>query len=109
MALIQSCLDPGRWQTDLACFWPTNVFWLAYHVFKICIIGQCLKLENSALASVAQWIERGLQTEGSQVRFPVRAQAWAVGQVPSRGRVRGKHIDVFLPLFLLPFPVSKNK
>ena len=34
---------------------------------------------------VAQWIEHGLQALGSLVQFPVRAHAWVVGQVPSRG------------------------
>ena len=38
-----------------------------------------------ALAGIAQWIERGLWTKGSLVRFPVRVHAWVVGQVPSRG------------------------
>ena len=30
---------------------------------------------HTALAGVAQWVERGLQTSGSLVRFPVRAYA----------------------------------
>ena len=38
-----------------------------------------------ALAGVAQWIELGLRTKGSPVRFPVRAHAWVAGQVPSGG------------------------
>ena len=29
------------------------------------------------------------QTERSLVRFPVRAHAWIVGQIPSWGRVKG--------------------
>ena len=36
-----------------------------------------------------------LQTKGSLVQFLVRAHAWVVGQVPSRGCVRGKHTLVF--------------
>ena len=32
-----------------------------------------------------------LQTDGSLVRFPVRAHVWVVGQVPSRGCMRGNH------------------
>ena len=49
-------------------------------------------------------LSAGLRTKGSPVGFPVRAHAWVAGQVPSRGRVRGNHTDVSLPLFLLPFP-----
>ena len=54
---------------------------------------------EGALAGVAQWIERGLQTKWLPVQFPVRAHAWVVGQIPSRGCVRGQpHIDISLPL-----------
>ena len=47
-----------------------------------------------------------LWTKGSPVRFPVRAHAWVVGQVPSWERMhkRQPHIDVSIPLFVLPFP-----
>ena len=38
---------------------------------------------NKDLAGVGQWIERGLQTDGLLVRFPVGAYAWVAGQVPS--------------------------
>ena len=38
-----------------------------------------------ALAGVAQWIELGLGTKGSLVRFTVRARAWVAGQVPRMG------------------------
>ena len=62
---------------------------------------------NLALAGVAQWIEHGLRTKVSQVRFSVSAHAWVAGQVPSRGRIRGNHTLMFPPV--LPFPVSKNK
>ena len=46
---------------------------------------------------VASWLEwlsglsSGLWTKGSLVQFPVRAHAWVVGQVLSRGLVRGNH------------------
>ena len=63
-----------------------------------------------ALAGVAQWIESGLRTKGSPVRFPVRAHAWVAGQVPSGGHVRSNHTLMFLSLsFSLPSPLSKNK
>ena len=53
----------------------------------------------------------GLQTKRSLVRFPVRAHAWVVNQVPSRGHdARGNHTLMFLSLsFSLPSPLSKNK
>ena len=45
-----------------------------------------------------------------QVRFPVRAHAWVVGQVPTCGHVRGNHTLTFLsPSSCLPSPISKNK
>ena len=50
-----------------------------------------------------------LRTKGSPVLFPVRAQAWVAGQVPSRGRARSNHTWMFLPSFSLPSPLSKNK
>ena len=49
-------------------------------------------------------LSASLQTKGSPVQFPGKAQAWVAGQVPSRGRVRGKHALMFLSLFLPPFP-----
>ena len=49
-------------------------------------------------------LSAGLQTKGSLVQFPVRAQAWVVGEVPSRGCMRGNHTLMFLSLFLLPVP-----
>ena len=44
-----------------------------------------------------------LQTEKSQVLFPVRAHAWIVGLVPGQGVFRRQVIDVSLPLFFPPF------
>ena len=64
-----------------------------------------LKYGYLALAGVAHGLSTGLQTKGLPVRFPVRAHAWVVGQVPSRGRLRG-NIDVSLSLYS---PLSKNK
>ena len=51
-------------------------------------------LQDSALAGVAQLIE--CQTVDQKVKrllvpFLVRAHAWVVGQVPSRGHARGNH------------------
>ena len=69
--------------------------------------GPTIKRVNRALAGVAQWIEHWPvnQTKESLVQFSVRAQAWVAGQVPWCGvHERQSHIDVSLPLFLLPFP-----
>ena len=55
-------------------------------------------------------LSAGLQTKGSLDRFPVRAHAWAAGQVPSRGCWRGNHTLMFLSLsFSLSSPLSKSK
>ena len=55
-------------------------------------------------------LSTALRTKASPVRFPVRAHAWVVGQVPSRGRARGNHTLVFLSLSVsLPSLLSKNK
>ena len=53
-------------------------------------------------------LSAGLLTKESPVRFPVRAYAWVVGQVLSRGCMRGNHTLMFLSLSpSLPF--SKNQ
>ena len=63
-----------------------------------------------ALAGIAQWIERRLQTKESLVQFPVGTHAWVADQVPSMGRARRNHILMFLSLsFSFPSPLSKNK
>ena len=51
-----------------------------------------------------------LQSKGSLVRFPVRAHAWVVGQVPGWRHARGNHTLMFLSLsFFLPSVLSKKK
>ena len=85
------------------------------NISKSMIVKQYIK--RWALAGVAQCgLSAGLWTKGSPVRFPVRAHAWVVGRVPSRGRLRGTRstyqspIDVCLSLsFSLPSPVRINK
>ena len=65
--------------------------------------------QTIALAGVAQWIERRLQTKGLPVRFPVRAHAWVAAPGPQWGpHERQPHIDVSLS-FSLPSPLSENK
>ena len=67
--------------------------------------------KKTPVAGVGRGLSAILRTERSLVQFPVRAHAWVVGKVPSWGGVRGNqpHIDVSLPLFFSPFPLSKNK
>ena len=78
--------------------------------FSVGIEKKKKKKSTAALAGVAQWIKRGLQTKGSLVRFPVRAHAWVAGQLPIGGHVRGNHTLMFLSLsFSLPNPLYKNK
>ena len=45
-------------------------------------------------------VSAGLGTKRLQIRFPVSAHAWVVGQVPSRGCAGGNHTLMFLPLSL---------
>ena len=52
-------------------------------------------------------LSASLPTKESRVWFLVWAQAWAAGQVPSRGHMRGNHALMFS--FSLPSPLSKNK
>ena len=55
-------------------------------------------------------LSASLQTKESQVRFPVGAQAWVAGQVPSRGCARGNHTLMFLSLpFSFPSSLKINK
>ena len=55
-------------------------------------------------------LSASLWTKRSQVRFPVRAHAWVVGQVPGWQLTRDNHTLVFLFLsFSIPSPLSKNK
>ena len=55
-------------------------------------------------------LSAGLRTKRLLVRFPVRAHAWVVGQIPSRGYSRSNH-TLMLPSFSfsLPSPLFKNK
>ena len=78
-------------------------------------VPTCQVSANSSKWRILPWLvwfsglSASLWTRRLLVRFPVRAHAWVVGQVPSWGRVRGNqlmylsHIDVFLTL-LPSFP-----
>ena len=69
------------------------------------------KNQPKALAGVAQWTEHQPANQRVTGWIPsLQAGAWVVGQVPSRGRVRGNHALMFLSLsFSLPSPLSKTK
>ena len=55
-------------------------------------------------------LSSSLQTKGLPVRFPLRAHAWVVSQVPIWGRARDNYIVMVLSLsFSLPSLLSKNK
>ena len=61
-----------------------------------------------ALAGVAQWIERQIGTNKS-VTSSIPSQGTCLGCRPGpqwRAHERQPHIDVSLPLFLPPFPLS---
>ena len=80
--LILSSLASHSWASK----WPEATPWLVW------LSGLSTRLRNRA----------------SSVGFPVRAQAWVAGQLPSRGRARGNHLLKFLSLsFSFPSPLSK--
>ena len=93
----QFCCGPKTALKNIFIFLNIKYIYTVYNtVYKI------KSIKFFCLAGVAQWIEHGLQTKGSLVRFPVRAHAWVAGQVPSGGHVRGNHILMFLSLFFSP-------
>ena len=58
---------------------------------------------------MAQWTACRPANQGSLVQFPVRANAWVAGQVPSRGHARDNHTLMFLSLsFCIPSPLFKT-
>ena len=62
-----------------------------------------------ALAGVAQWIECCPDNQRVASSVPSLAHAWVVGQVPSKGHVRGNHTLILLSIsFSLPSSLSKN-
>ena len=62
-----------------------------------------------ALAGVAQWIELGPVNQRVAGSIPSQGMCLGCGPGPQLGACEGQpHIDVSLPLFLLPFPLSKK-
>ena len=68
------------------------------------------KYENeSALAGVAQWIERWPMNQRVAGLIPSPGTCLGCGPSPQEGvNKRQPHIDVSLPLFLPPFPSLKK-
>ena len=72
------------------------------------------KTDNSKLLTVGP-DQRGSVGWLLSCRKVTRALAWVAGQVPGWGPARGNwsmfcsHIDIYPPLFLPPYPLSKNK
>ena len=64
-----------------------------------------LRVEESALASLAQLLGVVPQTQRSPVRFPVRAFAWVVGLVPGRGPYRRQPVDVSFACQCFPLSI----
>ena len=63
-----------------------------------------------ALAGVAQWIECWPADQRVASSIPSQGTCLGCGPDPQRGaHERQAHIDVSLPLFLPPSPLSKNK
>ena len=57
------------------------------------------------MASVTQWIEGRLENQSVTGSIPTQDTCLGCGTSPQLGVLkRQQHIDVSLPLFLLPFP-----
>ena len=65
-------------KADILKYWLVITLLLLY-------MSEDVKNCTRALASVAQWNECWPAIQGSLVLFPVRANAWVVDQVSSRG------------------------
>ena len=59
-------------------------FQVAQHMHR-CIHAYCLKIIYLVWLAWLSGLSADLRNKGPPVRFPVRAHAWVVGQVPSRG------------------------
>ena len=94
-------------------YFLTCIYLLTWLIIKWFLMVYSYLLYFTYLMPLLVWLSElstGLQTKGLPVWFPVRAHAWVVGQVPSRGHVESNHTLMFLSLsFSLPSPLSKNK
>ena len=68
-----------------------------------------LKTETQPCLVWLSGLNADLRSKESLVWFPVRAHAWVVGKVPSRGRARDNHTLMFFSLsFSFPYPLKIN-
>ena len=73
-------------------------------------MGVHLKKIEVALAGVAQWTECRPVNQRVASSIPSQGTSLGCGPGPQLGTREGQpHIDVSLPLFLLPLPFSLNK
>ena len=71
-------------------------------------INAHIKNEERALAGMTQWIERGPANQMVTGSIPSQGTCLGCRPGPQLGALeRQPHIDVSLPLFLLPFPSLK--
>ena len=84
-----------------------------FFVFRSGLLGYNLlnnKIQYSALAGVAQWIEHQPANQSVTGLIPSQGTCLGCRPGPSWGCTRGKHTLMFLSLsFSLPSPLSKNK
>ena len=67
-------------------------------------------MKKEALAGVAQWIECWLANQKVASLIPSQGTCLGCGPGPQYGaRKRQPYMDVSLPFFILPSPLSKNK
>ena len=69
-------------------------------------------MKNTWLVWLSRGLSRGLRIKELLLPFPVRARAWVVGQVPSRGSMRGNHTLMFFslsPSLPLSLKIKKTK
>ena len=77
-----------------------------YVLFKICSSYIKKKMKKQLWLVWLSGLSMGLWTKGPPTGFPVRAHAWVVGQVSSRGQLRGNNTLMFLSLSF-PSPALK--
>ena len=101
--IVENSVPTIKWNTYLISEWR-------YLLQIIIDISNNRLLKSIYSPGVAQWIEYWPANQGFLVWFPLRAHGWVAGQIPQYGaHERQPHIDVSLPLFLLPFPSLRKQ
>ena len=79
----------------------------AYHLTQVRMAINKNSTNGPDQCGSVGWVS-SFKEKGHRVRFPVEAHAWVAGSIGAHARVNRSiflsHIDVSLPLFLLPFP-----